>query len=621
MKFPISRLKNRLIVFAHDVFVIPLAWVVAYGLHFNLGSIPLESLRQAISLLPILIFVQLLLYGLFGLHRGVWRFASLPDLMRIVKAAIAGVTISALILLFDGHLLQIPRSVFPLYGLLLIALLSGSRLMYRWSKDRRTFGGKRVLVVGAGQAGEGIVRDLKRNAEKYHAIGFVDDRRSKQGREIHGIRVLGKAADIPEMVKRYHIDMLIIAMPSASSADMRRIVGYCEKSAVPFRTLPGLKDLTSGSVKIDILRKVSLEDLLGREPIVLDWVGIHRGVDEKTVLISGGGGSIGAELCRQVAQLSPKKLLVIEKNEFNLYSLELELKHKFPQIDFCGYLVNVRDQVAVQEIFRQHLVDVVFHAAAYKHVPMLENQLRIAMLNNILGTKILAEAALRAQVKKFVLISTDKAVNPTNVMGATKRAAEIFCQNYNLCSQTQFITVRFGNVLGSAGSVVPLFRQQIEQGGPVTVTHPEITRFFMTIPEAAQLILQATIIGKGREIFVLDMGKPVQIRYLAEQMILLAGLVPNVDIEIQYTGLRPGEKLYEELFHESELLSTTSHEKIMQAFHRAQDWCDLEQILKEIEIACGSNNHEKLAQLLLALVPEYQGNCVEPLQVPLAAVS
>ncbi len=602
---------NRIIVVVHDIAMIAIAWFAAYWLRFNLGHIPHHNLHQADAILPILLLIQVSFYFIFGLYRGIWRFASLPDLIRIVKAVSTAVVLTILVLFIDKRLLELPRSIFPLYALLLIVLLGGSRLLYRWSKDQGAKQGKRVLIIGAGHAGEGIARDLKRHVNReYQAIAFVDDQPIKKGQEIHGIRVVGKTKNIPELVKRFDIDLIIIAIPSARSVSMRRIVGYCEASGIPFRTLPGLNDLTNGSIRIEGLREVSLEDLLGRDSISLDWQLIRGVIEEKSVLVSGGGGSIGAELCRQIARLNPKKLHVLEQNEFNLYALKMEISQKFPDIHLIGHLVDVTDRMAVRQVMCQYPIDMIFHAAAYKHVPMLEDQLRTAIHNNLLGTQVLAEEAVAAQVEKFVLISTDKAVNPTNVMGATKRAAEIFCQNYNSRSKTRFITVRFGNVLGSAGSVVPLFRKQIEEGGPVTVTHPEITRFFMTIPEASQLILQATAMGHGGEIYVLDMGEPIKISYLAEQMILLAGLTPNEDIEIQYTGLRPGEKLYEELFHESEPLITTSNEKILQSSYRTRDWNDLTMILQRMKEAISSYNEPVLKTLLLELVPEYQGGHV-----------
>lgn len=605
----------RFFVFLHDALMIPLAWALAYWLRFNLGPISPQFIAQAVQVIPLIILIQIFYYWLFGLYRGLWRFASLPDLARIVKVVAIGTISSILVLFLIAKLTAIPRSIFPLYTLLLIVMLGGSRIVYRWLKDHvevkaADLQRQRVLIVGAGQAGEGLVRDLIRQAQKeYQVVAFADDNPAKKGQEIHSIRVLGKTQEIPSIAKQQRVDLIMIAIPSAGSADMRRIVSYCENATIPFRTLPSLQDLTSGNIQIDALRAVSLEDLLGRDPVSLDWENIHTSIRNKTVLVSGGGGSIGSELCRQIAKLAPKRLIVVEQNEFNLYALTLELNQKFPQLDFVGCLLDVTDKIGVATVFQQHAVDIVFHAAAYKHVPLLEEQLRVAVKNNILGTQILAETAASRHVKKFVLISTDKAVNPTNVMGATKRVAEIFCQNHshaNTNTQMQFITVRFGNVLGSIGSVVPLFKKQIEMGGPVTVTHPDMTRFFMTIPEATQLILQASVMGVGGEIFVLDMGEPVKIKYLAEQMIHLAGLVPDKDIAIQYIGLRPGEKLYEELFHAAELLKETAHEKIMQAQYRQIEWQLLASCLARIEKACGENDETTLQACLKQLVPEYQ---------------
>ncbi len=356
---------------------------------------------------------------------------------------------------------------------------------------------------------------------------------------------------------------------------------------------------------VDALRQVALEDLLGRDPVQLDWEQISAGISGKTVLVTGGAGSIGSELCRQIARLQPTTLIVVDQSEYHLYELRMAINAQFPQLNFYRYLEDVTDRVAMQRIFRDHKIDVVFHAAAYKHVPMLEAQIRVALRNNVLGTQVIAEAAAAANVAKFVLISTDKAVHPGNVMGASKRIAEIFCQNFNTRVSTEFITVRFGNVLGSVGSVVPLFKRQIDQGGPVTVTHPDITRYFMTIPEATQLILQAMVIGKGGEIFVLDMGESIRITDLAKQMIHLAGFVPGEDIEIQFTGLRPGEKLHEALFHESELLTETAHPKILQARSRVEQWEEFIEKITQMKNLCEEANEEKLAELLLQLVPEY----------------
>lgn len=603
-------ISNRLLAIIHDFSLVPVAWMGAYWLRFNLGSIPKGYLESAVSNLWIVVLVQLLAFHYFGLYRGVWRFASIPDLVRIARAVLVGVAFSATWIFLMSRMEGVPRSIFPLYGLLLFTMLGGSRLLVRWFKDHRVsiHGGRRVLVVGAGQAGEMLVRDLLRQRdESYEPVGIVDDDIKKQGHEIHGVRVLGGCDEISDFADRLDIDFIVLAVPSATSRQMRRLVRLCEKAEVPFRTVPPFHRLMSGQVTMNELREVSIDDLLGRESVKLDWASIKNELGSMTVLVTGAGGSIGSELCRQIAGLGPSSLILFDNSEFNLYTVEMQLQNSFPDLVITRYLNDVGDVTAVERVFRESKPQVVFHAAAYKHVPMLENQIREAAKNNIQGTRIVAEMADQFGCEAFVMISTDKAVNPANVMGASKRAAEIFCQNLNTRSSTRFVTVRFGNVLGSAGSVVPLFRQQIEAGGPVTVTHREITRYFMTIPEACQLILQAGAMGSGGEIFVLDMGEPIKISYLAEQMIRLSGKVPDEDIDIIYTGLRPGEKLYEELFHEKEALQSTGHAKILLARHRGVDWKRLGNILDGMRQACLEYDEVRLRSLLKELVPEWAG--------------
>ena len=590
--------------------MIPVAWLGAYWLRYNLAAIPVEQLVLALQALVILTVVQAFAFHYYGLYRGVWRFASVPDLIRIAKAALVGMAFSAVAVFLFSRMEGVPRSVFPLYGLLLIMLLGGSRLAVRWSKDHHIYqgGGRRVLIVGAGKAGEMLVRDLLRSRdEAYEPVGFVDDSVRKQGREIHGVRVLGSCDEMIDFAERMDVGLIVLALPSAGSRQMRRLVGLCEKTGVPFRTLPPMDRVMSGEITLNQLREVSIDDLLGREPVALDWHTIELELKNKKVLVTGAGGSIGSELCRQIAKLEPAHLILLDSSEFNLYSIEMELLRSFPKLNISRTLNDVVDCPAMERIFRDSCPQVIFHAAAYKHVPMLEDQVRQAVKNNVLGTRTVAEFADRFGCETFVMISTDKAVNPANVMGTSKRAAEIFCQNLNKRSQTRFVTVRFGNVLGSAGSVVPLFKQQIESGGPVTVTHREITRYFMTIPEACQLILQASVMGAGGEIFVLDMGEPVKIAYLAEQMIRLSGKVPGEDIDIIYTGLRPGEKLYEELFHEKEALQSTVHEKILLARHREFDWQCLTDIVDGMLIACNQCDEDRLRSLLNEMVPEWSG--------------
>ncbi len=603
----ISRFRNPIAVLTHDLCMIPLAWMVAYWLRFNLGPIPELFLKPALEWLPAVLLVQGSAFYFFGLYRGHWRFASVQDLFRIIKAVISGAVISLAIIFLFTRLESIPRSVFVLYPILLVMFLAAPRLLYRWIKDHRVYlgSGKRVLIVGAGQAGEMLVRDIFSSGEgQFHPVAFIDDNRRKTGLEIHGVRVVGTFEDLPAIVDRMSIELVLFAIPSAKSSVVRRVVELCESAEVPFRTLPKIADLMSGKVDISSLREVSIEDLLGRDPVKLDREALHQGLSGKRILVTGGGGSIGSELCRQIARLGPSKLIVFDQSEFNLFEIDRELRKYFPALQIETVLGDVTSTETVERVFALHHPDVVFHAAAYKHVPMLENQAREAANNNILGTRQVALSADQHGAEIFVLVSTDKAVNPTNIMGATKRSAEIFCQDLDKRSRTKFITVRFGNVLGSAGSVVPLFQEQIRKGGPVTVTHPKITRYFMTIPEASQLIMQAGVMGKGGEIFVLDMGEPVSITYLAEQMIHLSGLEPGEDIEITYTGLRPGEKLYEELFHEKESLVTTGHEKILLARHRSGDSDKLKQIFDRLKTACSSFDEESVRNEIKQLVPE-----------------
>ena len=591
----------------HDLLMVPLAWFAAYWLYFNLGEIPSAYYVVAIRDLALVMPIQASVFWVFGLYRGVWRFASLPDLVRISKAVFVGLLLSILTAFVFFRLEGVPRSVPVLYGILLTGFLTLPRFIYRWAKDHRYHfrSAQRVLIVGAGQAGEMLARDLLRaRNQAYQPVVFVDDDRQKWGKDIQGIRVVGGADHIPKLVDDLGIDLVMLALPSAQPAEMRRIVGLAESCSVPFRTVPHMDDLLSGDVSVEELRKVHIEDLLGREPVSLDWPKIRAGLTGKVILVTGAGGSIGSELCQQIAGLEPAALVLFENSEFNLYSIELDLRERFPNLSLHAHLGDITDKVATERVFDRYCPQVVFHAAAYKHVPMLENQIREAVRNNVLGTQIVANAADKCGCSEFVLISTDKAVNPANVMGATKRVAEIYCQNLNVHSGTRFITVRFGNVLGSAGSVVPLFRKQIKMGGPVTVTHPEMERYFMTVREACQLIMQAGVLGEGSEIFVLDMGKPVKINYLAEQMILLSGKLPGRDIRIEYTGLRPGEKLYEELFHEREKLMATGHEQIFQAQYRELSWDLLLKKLKEMRTASDAYDIDKLSEILNWFVPE-----------------
>ncbi|MFQ5755385.1 MAG: polysaccharide biosynthesis protein [Acidiferrobacterales bacterium] len=610
-----AKLRSRGAAFTHDLAMIPVAWLGAYWLRFNLESVPEPYLSQALAMLPVVIMVHVSVFLYFGLYRGVWRFASIPDLIRISKAVALAVVLSAVAIFLLTRMVDVPRSVIPLHALLLLALLTGPRFLYRWAKDRKIYygAGKKALIVGAGQAGEMLARDLLRDADsEYQPVAFVDDNMRKRGREIHGLRVVGTIDDIPREVVKRDVDVILIAVPSATSKQMRRIVGICESCEIPTRTLPRMEDLVTGQVSIKEVRDVKIEDLLGRETVELDWTAIRQKLAGKSVLVTGGGGSIGSELCRQIAQLEPSRLIVLDRSEFNLYSIDLELERVFPDLERVNLLADVCDRRTVKSAIGQYRPDVIFHAAAYKHVPMLEQQVHAAVWNNVMGTWNVAALASESGCESCVLISTDKAVNPANIWGASKRAAEICCQYFHGQSDTRYITVRFGNVLGSAGSVIPLFQQQIATGGPVTVTDQNITRYFMTTAEAAQLILQANAIGQGGEIFVLDMGEPVKISYLARQLILLSGKRPDEDIEIVYTGLRPGEKLYEELFHRDEALVDTAHPKILLAHNRMVDRKVVERAIDNIEQADVGGGERHLQDILLTLVPEHAARAAGP---------
>ena len=603
--------RSRIAAVIHDVVMIPIAWVGAYWLRYNLGTVPDPFLDRALILIPAIVVVQGLIFYSFGLYRGVWRFASIADFLRIAKAVLVGVTVCGMLLFLTTRMQYVPRSVPILYGVLLFGFLGVPRLIYRWLKDHKLSAktGQRTLIVGSGQGAEMLIRDLLRHRDHaYRPVALVDDSPSRQGREIHGVRVVGTLEQLPDLVTALAVDLVLIAIPSVTAKEMRRVVEICGRCSVPFRTLPRMEDLVSGQVTLQELREVLIEDLLGREPVQLGWSEITATVSGQCVLVTGGAGSIGSELCRQIARLKPRELIIFDKSEYDLYRIERELSGWMAPATLVLRLGDVCDAAAVNNVFKTYRPSLVFHAAAYKHVPLLETQAREAVRNNVFGTGNVIAAAGRHGCGTFVFISTDKAVNPTSVMGASKRVAEILCQEASREGPTRYITVRFGNVLGSAGSVVPLFHSQIAAGGPVTVTHPEVTRFFMTITEACQLIMQAATLGGNGTILVLDMGEPIKIRYLAEQMIRLSGKTPDEDIEITYSGLRPGEKLYEELFHRDESVSATGHSKILRARHRHQDRLRLQKALSRLEVVCSNYDAGAVESLLHELVPEFQAS-------------
>jgi FlaA1/EpsC-like NDP-sugar epimerase len=605
----IARVHPRIAVVLHDLAMVWLAWyvmnLVRYSLQPEAPDIPLFAPE-----LPLVLAAQGLVLWWTGLYRGLWRFASLPDLWNIARAGVFGALAISLALFLFSRLEGVPRSVLLLYPLALLVFLGAPRLMYRFWKDSR-YGAaprvvpRRVLILGAGRAGETLVRDLRRE-ERYRPVGFLDDNRALRGAKLHGVPVLGGLDRIDEVARESAAEMLLIAMPTASNQQMQRVVELCEAVGLPFRTVPHLRDVVEGRSSFNQLKEVAIEDLLGRDPVSLDWSAIRIGLAGRRALVTGGGGSIGAELCRQVARLGIESLTVLDLSEFNLYRIEQELRAEFPGLLLSCVLGDAGDAAAMDRVLQRERPQLVFHAAAFKHVPLLEGQIREALRNNVLATQTVAAASVRHGVDCFLLVSTDKAVNPANVMGASKRMAEIICQAAGEGSGTRFVTVRFGNVLDSAGSVVPLFRDQIRRGGPVTVTHPEITRYFMTIPEACQLILQAMTLGHGGEVFALDMGEPVRIRYLAEQMIYLAGKQPDRDVQIVYTGLRPGEKLFEELFHAQEDYALTSHPKIWLARSRPLLRDSLDTALNQMRQASMRFDEPALERLLCDWVPEYR---------------
>ncbi len=596
----------RAAVVGHDLVMVLIAWLSANWLQTQIqGAAPVSSWFGIETVL--VLGMQGLMFWYIGLYRGLWRFASFLDLWSIIKASTLGGLVVATVVLLTGNSLASSSISIISFPLILFLLLGIPRMLYRIWKDRRiesiSSEGKRTLILGAGHSGALLVREL-RHRGGFNILGILDDNIKLSGARIHGVAVLGEIENLKAIASENAAELLIIAIPSATNQQMQRIVEHCEVAGVKFMTLPTLQDFGNNATRIDELKPVVIDDLLGRQPVMLDWDSIHDGLAGKRVLVTGGGGSIGAEICRQIARLNPVELIVVDHSEYNLYQIDNELRDDYQDLLYACVLGDICDPATAEKVVGDYRPDMIFHAAAYKHLPILQNQIREAYRNNVLGTVRMSQAADRHNVGTFVLISTDKAVNPTNIMGATKRVAEIYCQNMDARSDTRFITVRFGNVLNSNGSVVPLFKQQIIKGGPVTVTHPEISRYFMTIPEASQLIMQAAVLGEGSEIFVLDMGEPVKITYLAEQLIRLAGKEPGKDIHIIYTGLRPGEKLFEELFHEHEPYQKTSHEKIYLARHRKTAWPALQAAMRESELAVKRYDTKSLYGTLVTLVPE-----------------
>ena len=599
---------HTLLAMLHDLLAASFAWSFAYLLRFNFEPPPNfidEMMRTLIWVVPL----QWVIFWRFGLYQGLWRYASVADLRRIFLVVLMAAALIPMVLWMFRVSAVVPRSVLIINPVLLLLIMGGSRLVYRLWKEQGLYGniklqGEPVLVLGAGDAAASLAKDLAKSRD-WRLVGFLDDDSEHQGRTLNGVKVLGTLDELPQWAAQLHVAQAIIAMPSGSHLVRRRAIEICNQSGVKALTVPSFDDLLSGRVAISQLRAVELDDLLGRNPVTLDDAGLHELLTGKTVLVTGAGGSIGAELCRQVARFNPGMLMLFEQSEFALYTIEQELRAARQDL-VCKFLIgDARDAARLDELMGKYRPTVVLHAAAYKHVPLMEqHNAWQAVRNNVLGAWTVARAAQRHGVDKFVMISTDKAVNPTNVMGASKRLAEMVCQGLQQPDGTRFVMVRFGNVLGSTGSVIPKFREQIARGGPVTVTHPDITRYFMSIPEAAQLVLQAGLMGHGGEIFVLDMGEPVKIVDLAKDLIHLSGLAED-DIRIEFTGLRPGEKLYEELLADSEHTLPTPHPKLRIALAREVNAAWLEGLLAWVS-GHATQDDAEVRRTLVQWVPEYQ---------------
>ena len=613
--------RRPLIVFAHIVAFaasLLLSFLLAYNMQFKRDW--LVDIYP--TLLLFFLIIKLIVFGLYKQYRGWWRYVAISDLIGILRASL----VSTLIIVglwwvtlnipsvrrqFQ-NIARVGQGVFMADLFITFLLLAGLRMLTRLYyeefltiEDRRL---KRFLIIGAGDAGEALLREIHRmSVAQYEVIGFIDNDAAKQGFNIHGIPVIGTVEQLPEICKNRNIEEIAIAMPSATHQQLRRVIQVCEGTKIRFRTVPSITDIASGKFRVSQIRDVDINDLLGRETVELDLDLIEDYVKDKIILVTGAGGSIGSEMSRQVCNFAPKLLLLVEQAENPLFEIERELRMQFPQVPIKAIICNITDKIRVEEIFERYKPEVVIHSAAHKHVPLMELNPGEGIKNNVVGTQVVGDAADNHSSANFVMISTDKAVNPTSLMGSSKRVAEMYIQDLNRTSKTRFVTVRFGNVLGSNGSVVPIFKNQIAQGGPVTVTHPEMKRYFMTIPEASQLVLQAAAMGKGGEIFVLDMGEAVKIVDLARELITLSGFRPGEDIEITYTGPRPGEKLFEELSIKGEDMQLTRHPKIGIWKNIPVDREKLRNSIKELVSTAQKQDYNEITRKIKELVPEYLG--------------
>jgi FlaA1/EpsC-like NDP-sugar epimerase len=615
------RIRRPLIVLAHIVafaFSLLLSFLVVQNMQFRI-----EWLKLYPALLLFFLIVKLPVFGFFKQYRGWWRYVGISDLLGIFGASLVSTFIIVVLWFLVGNIpavrLSLPYGLErPAEGVCIadmfatVFMLGGLRIIIRlyFEEFRTAEAGrlKRFLIVGAGNAGEALLREILRMpVTQYDVVGFIDDDVAKKSTHIHGIPVLGTVEQLPRICEERKIEEIAIAMPSASPKQLRRVIQVCEGTKIRFRTVPSITDIASGKLRVSQIRDVDINDLLGREAVKLDMDLIEAFAQNKTILVTGAGGSIGSEMCRQLCYFNPKLLVLVEQAENPLFYIERELRKKFAGVNIKAIICNITDKARVDKVFEEYKPQVVIHAAAHKHVPLMELNAGEAVKNNILGTQIVADAAENHGVANFVMISTDKAVNPTSVMGSSKRIAEMYIQDLSMTSKTHFVTVRFGNVLDSDGSVVRIFKRQIDEGGPVTITHPEMKRYFMTIPEASQLVLQAASMGKGGEIFVLDMGEPVKIVDLARELITLSGFRPGEDIEMIFTGPRPGEKLFEELSIEGEDVQRTRHPKISIWKNIPMDRERLRAGISELVTLAKNQTHSEIAMKINELVPEYTG--------------
>ena len=615
-----SRLKTFLLIII-DIFMINMAYLIAINITFFDRFTEIATIYQQDIIVVTLIYI--ICFTLFKMYSSLWHLTGTDEFL---LGAGGGILAGAIVILYTRNFgATIPLNVSVIGTMLVCIFTLGYRILYRvyrrallympykYANDQ-----ERVMIIGAGSAGTMIINEmLSRRNLKLNPILLIDDRDFKQGKRISGVKVEGKRNDIVRLAEEKEIDTIILAIPSIDNENKREILEICKKTNCKVKIIPGIYEIISGEATVSKIKDVELEDLLGRDPIVLDNKGISSYLNNKVVLVTGAGGSIGSELCRQIIPFGPKKLVLFDIYENTVYDIQNELKANYPDIDMEVLIGSIRDKDRLEEVFKKYNVNVVFHAAAHKHVPLMEDSPKEAIKNNVFGTLNLVKIAHEYKIDRLVLISTDKAVNPTNIMGATKRLCEMIIQSYNTISDTEFVAVRFGNVLGSNGSVIPLFKRQIQNGGPVTVTHKNITRYFMLIPEAAQLVLQAGCFAKGGEIFVLDMGKPVKIYDLAIDLIKLSGLEPNRDIKIKITGLRPGEKLYEELLMSEEGLKSTGHNKIYIGKPTFESIDNLNKKLEELKDLLKENDDKLIREKMKQIVPTYK----EPSEVNEVAVT